>query len=105
MVGPEKVQKNALTLVAVVVLGTIANIVGAAVDFSLKPIIAAGAVHLMFEYSYWEAGDPKMSHQDARQMLRNLMLDQSAERSMWVISRGFHSGSRSDLHQPLECQR
>jgi MFS family permease len=73
--GLEEVQENALTLVAVVTLGVIANIVGPALVFIFTPIVAVGAVLLMLQYSYRETNGFQVSRRDALDMLRDRTVD------------------------------
>lgn len=73
--GLEEVQENALTLVAVLALGAIANVVGPAVVFVFTPIVAVGAVIWMLEYSYRETAGDRISYRDAFGMLGDQSLD------------------------------
>jgi MFS family permease len=73
--GLEEVQENALTLVAVVALGAIANVVGAQLVFIFTPIVAGGAVLWMLGYSYRQAAHVDMSAREALGLLTDVTDD------------------------------
>lgn len=73
--GLEEVQENALTLVAVVALGAIANVVGAQLVFIFTPIVAIGAVIWMIDYSYKQTLNVELSARESFEMLRDASLD------------------------------
>ena len=73
--GLEEVQENALTLVAVVALGAIANVVGAQLVFIFTPIVAIGAVIWMIDYSYKQTLNVELSARESFEMLRDVSLD------------------------------
>jgi MFS family permease len=73
--GLEEVQENALTLVAVVALGAIANVVGAQLVFVFTPVVAIGAVLWMLDYSYRQTMHVDMSARDAFGLLTDVTDD------------------------------
>jgi MFS family permease len=79
--GLEEVQENALTLVAVVILGAIANVVGAKWVFIFTPIVAIGAVVWLLEYAYRQTAQQDISAREALGMLRDSSLDDDATKS------------------------
>jgi len=84
--GLQEVQENALTLVAVLVLGVVANIVGAQYVFIFAPFVAVGAVIWMLRYAIRQSGAADISSTQALEMMRASDLDidvlsESASRS------------------------
>ncbi len=74
--GLQEVVENALTLVAVVVLGVIANIVGARLVFLFAPIVLFGVVVWLIRYGYNRAGtDTPLTAFGALDLLRDETMD------------------------------
>jgi MFS family permease len=76
--GLQEVQENALTLVAVLGLGAIANVVGAQWVFIFSPILAVGAVVWMLRYAYRQTEQREVTSREAFEMLRDSSLDEEA---------------------------
>lgn len=73
--GLEEVQENALTLVAVILLGSIANVVGAQLVFVFTPIVVLGVVIWMIDYSYRQALGVDLTARESFRMLGDSSLD------------------------------
>jgi MFS family permease len=78
--GLQEVQENALTLVAVMGLGGIANIVGAQLVFIFTPFVAIGAVLLMLRYAYRDAIGTPLGPRAAFGMLADASFDEPKRR-------------------------
>ncbi|MBX3070662.1 MAG: MFS transporter [Thermomicrobiales bacterium] len=67
--GLQEVVENGLTLVAVVVLGVVANVVGAQYVFLFAPIVLFAVVTWLIRYGYKRSGQEDVSALDALGML------------------------------------
>ncbi|HVL25450.1 MAG TPA: MFS transporter, partial [Thermomicrobiales bacterium] len=76
--GAEEVYENALTMVAVVVLGAIANVVGAQYVFIFTPLVAGGVVLWLIRYSYRASGEVDLSARGAVGVLTDRSRDESS---------------------------
>lgn len=73
--GLQEVVENALTLVSVIILGVVANVVGAQTVFIIAPIVMYGIVIWLIRYGYRRSGDADVSAVDALAILRDESLD------------------------------
>jgi MFS family permease len=73
--GLQEVQENALTLVAVLTLGAIANVVGAQFVFMFAPFVAVGAVIWLLRYAFRQSGDTEFTSRQALGMMTDSSLD------------------------------
>ncbi|MGD9712511.1 MAG: MFS transporter, partial [Thermomicrobiales bacterium] len=74
--GLQEVVENALTLVAVIVLGVIANVVGAQYVFLFAPVVLFGVVLWLIRYAYQRSGRPEaLSPRGAFEVLVDGSLD------------------------------
>jgi MFS family permease len=78
--GLQEVQENALTLVAVLGLGGIANIVGAQLVFIFTPVVAIGAVLWMLRYAYRDSLEEPLGPRAAFGMLADASYDKPKRR-------------------------
>ena len=74
--GLQEVQENALTLVAVMTLGALANVIGPQLVFIFTPVVAVGAVMWMLRYAYRQNLDQRISTREALGMLTDASLDE-----------------------------
>ncbi len=74
--GLQEVLENALTLFAVMVLGVIANIVGAQFVFIFAPVVMYGVVIWLIRYGYKRSGQSELSSFGAVGLLGDSSLDE-----------------------------
>lgn len=85
--GLEEVQENGLTLVAVIVLGVLANLVGAQIVFILTPIVVVGIVIWLVNYSFRTTLEHDLTVRESFDML----WDDSVDEEIRLTSDEFES--------------